>query len=126
MCHPADVMNSHPICSCTVLLLLAQVPPLRVRPADIIDLERYFMRVLSKQRGVRLTLTGEAERQLVAYTFPNNIVVRCTRFVCIGLHSEQSWSASVAGEKSSIQQLSGWTSPLLEAPASPPLFWTAA
>jgi hypothetical protein len=53
-----------------------QVPPLRVRPADIVDLERYFMRVLSKQKGVRLALTPEAERTLLGYSFPNNIVVR--------------------------------------------------
>ncbi len=55
---------------------MPQVPPLRVRPADILDLERYFMKTLSKQKGVVLKLTAEAERQLVAYTFPNNITVR--------------------------------------------------
>lgn len=52
-----------------------QVPPLRVRPADILDLERYFLRVISKRSGVKLTLTPEAERQLISYTFPNNITV---------------------------------------------------
>jgi transcriptional regulator with GAF, ATPase, and Fis domain len=41
-----------------------------------VDLERYFMRVLSKQKGVRLALTPEAERTLLGYSFPNNIVVR--------------------------------------------------
>eukprot|EP00883_Tetradesmus_obliquus_P009178 jgi/Sobl393_1/19957/SZX72903.1 len=56
------------------LTTVIQVPPLRVRPADIVDLERYFMRVLSKQKGVRLALTPEAERTLLGYSFPNNIV----------------------------------------------------
>eukprot|EP00882_Tetradesmus_deserticola_P011080 GHRQ01011715.1.p1 GENE.GHRQ01011715.1~~GHRQ01011715.1.p1 ORF type:complete len:603 (+),score=315.83 GHRQ01011715.1:299-2107(+) len=56
------------------LTTVIQVPPLRVRPADIIDLERYLMRVLSKQKGVRLALTPEAERTLLGYSFPNNIV----------------------------------------------------
>lgn len=53
-----------------------QVPPLRVRPADILDLERYYMRVISKEQGVKLTLTQEAERALLAYSFPENITVR--------------------------------------------------
>eukprot|EP00878_Enallax_costatus_P004842 GHUV01005096.1.p1 GENE.GHUV01005096.1~~GHUV01005096.1.p1 ORF type:complete len:906 (+),score=289.25 GHUV01005096.1:167-2884(+) len=55
------------------LTTVVQAPPLRVRPADIIDLERYFLKVISKRSGVKLTLTPEAERQLITYTFPNNI-----------------------------------------------------
>eukprot|EP00879_Flechtneria_rotunda_P013356 GHRR01013946.1.p1 GENE.GHRR01013946.1~~GHRR01013946.1.p1 ORF type:complete len:902 (+),score=300.53 GHRR01013946.1:340-3045(+) len=55
------------------LATVIQVPPLRVRPADILDLARYFVRLLSKQRGVRLQLTPEAERTLASYTFPNNV-----------------------------------------------------
>lgn len=51
------------------------MPPLRVRPSDVLDLSRYFVRLLSKQQGVRLALTPEAERQLLAYNYPNNVVV---------------------------------------------------
>lgn len=47
-----------------------------MRPADILDLERYYMRVVSKEQGVKLTLTQEAERALLAYSFPENITVR--------------------------------------------------
>lgn len=46
-----------------------------MRPADIVDLERYYMRVVSKEQGVKLTLTQEAERALLAYSFPENITV---------------------------------------------------
>lgn len=35
------------------------------------------MRVISKQAGVRLTLTPEAERQLLGYSYPGNISVSC-------------------------------------------------
>lgn len=68
---PIALLELHATPSC----LLCQVPPLRVRPADIIDLERYFMKIISKRNGVKLTLTPEAERQLATYTFPNNINV---------------------------------------------------
>lgn len=59
----------------SLLLGVPQVPPLRVRPSDILDLERYYMRVVSKEQGVKLTLTQEAERALLAYSFPENITV---------------------------------------------------
>lgn len=49
-----------------------------MRPSDIIDFERYFMKVISKEQGRRLTLTQEAERQLLAYSFPDNINVSTT------------------------------------------------
>jgi transcriptional regulator with AAA-type ATPase domain len=47
-----------------------------VRPADVKDLQRYFVRLLSKQNGVTISLTPEAQRQLEAYNWPNNISVR--------------------------------------------------
>lgn len=46
-----------------------------MRPSDILDFERYFMRLISKEQGVKLTLTQEAERALLAYSFPDNIIV---------------------------------------------------
>jgi len=55
--------------------VILQVPPLRVRPADVLDFVRYFMRVVSKEQGVKLTLTPEAERALLAYNFPDNVAV---------------------------------------------------
>jgi transcriptional regulator with AAA-type ATPase domain len=50
-----------------------------VRPADILDFERYYMRVISKEQSVKLTLTQEAERALLAYSFPENVEVRICR-----------------------------------------------
>lgn len=46
-----------------------------MRPADILDFQRYFMRLISKEQGVKLSLTPEAERSLLAYSFPDNIIV---------------------------------------------------
>ena len=62
-------------CMFNWLLPWPQVPPLRVRPSDILDFERYFMKLISKEQGVRLRLTPEAERALLAYSFPDNITV---------------------------------------------------
>lgn len=49
--------------ACTVI----RCPPLRVRPADILDMQRYLLRIISRQRGETLSLTPEAERQLLSY-----------------------------------------------------------
>jgi hypothetical protein len=49
--------------ACTVI----RCPPLRVRPADILDMQRYLLRIISRQRGEALSLTPEAERQLLSY-----------------------------------------------------------
>ena len=57
-------------------LVCPQVPPLRVRPADVADMAVYFSRQLSKRSAVRqLGLTSGAVRQLESYDFPNNIQV---------------------------------------------------
>lgn len=39
------------------------------------------MRVISKEQGVKLTLTQEAERALLAYSFPENVEVHIS-FCC--------------------------------------------
>jgi transcriptional regulator with AAA-type ATPase domain len=53
-----------------------QVPPLRVRPGDIADLARYFVRQAARRKGLpQANLTEEAIRHLESYTFPNNIKV---------------------------------------------------
>ena len=58
------------------LLGVMQVPPLRLRPADIADMAVYFSRQLSKRSAVRqMGLTSGAVRQLESYDFPNNIQV---------------------------------------------------
>ena len=61
-----------------LLLLLycvnRQVAPLRVRPADVADLQKLFARGIAKSRGQGpLELTKEAVLQLESYTFPGNI-----------------------------------------------------
>lgn len=73
----ASLYNAILVCDPSVMpASCLQVPPLRVRPADILDFERYYMRVISKEQGVKLTLTQEAERALLAYSFPENVEVR--------------------------------------------------
>ena len=53
-----------------------QVAPLRVRPADVADLQGLFVRGIAKSRGQgSLTLTPEAVLQLESYSFPGNIKV---------------------------------------------------
>ncbi len=56
------------------MLSITQVPPLRVRPGDIADLARYFVRQAARRKGLpQANLTQEAIRHLESYTFPNNI-----------------------------------------------------
>lgn len=53
-----------------------QVAPLRVRPADVADLQKFFVRGIAKSRGQGpLALTPEAVLQLESYSFPGNIKV---------------------------------------------------
>ena len=53
---------------------VAQVPPLRVRPGDVADLARYFVRQAARRKGLpQANMTQEAIRHLESYTFPNNI-----------------------------------------------------
>ena len=52
-----------------------QVPPLRVRPQDIQDYARYFLRQMTREKGLfPLEFTSEAMRRLEAGLYPNNIV----------------------------------------------------
>ena len=46
-----------------------RVPPLRLRPADIADYQKYFLKLLSQGRpdGAQFVLTPSAERRLLAY-----------------------------------------------------------
>jgi len=56
------------------LMTVIKVPPLRVRPADVGPLARFFLADLSRRAGLPPTdLTSSALRQLEAYTFPDNI-----------------------------------------------------
>ncbi|KAL0019848.1 hypothetical protein WJX79_006536 [Trebouxia sp. C0005] len=51
-----------------------KVAPLRVRPADVADLQKLFVRGIAKSRGQgSLALTPEAVLQLESYSFPGNI-----------------------------------------------------
>ncbi len=59
-----------------VALALKQVPPLRLRTADVADLARYFVGQAAKRKGLaRIILTADAIRHLESYAFPNNIQV---------------------------------------------------
>lgn len=60
-----------------------QVAPLRVRPADVADLQKLFVRGIAKSRGQGpLALTPEAVLQLESYSFPGNIKVCRFAFTC--------------------------------------------
>ena len=53
-----------------------QIAPLRVRPADIADLQAYFARLISLRRGQGpVQLTQDAVKHLESYSFPGNIQV---------------------------------------------------
>ena len=69
-----------------------QVAPLRVRPADVADLQKLFVRGIAKSRGQGpLALTPEAVLQLESYSFPGNIkVCRSTFHLCLLTFSDQS------------------------------------
>lgn len=60
-----------------------QIPPLRVRQADVLDLQRYFVKAASERRGLKSTvLTPDALRHLAAYNFPGNIKVGSRLDIC--------------------------------------------
>lgn len=51
-----------------------KVPPLRVRPEDIRDYTRYFLRQLTREQGLSpLQFTSEAMKRLEVGMYPNNI-----------------------------------------------------
>lgn len=57
------------------------MPPLRLRPADVKDLQRYYLRELARRQGSgggsmpRLSITDAALKQLESYNWPGNQVV---------------------------------------------------
>lgn len=54
-----------------------------MRPADVADLQKLFVRGIAKSRGQgSLSLTPEAVLQLESYSFPGNIKVRITTLCC--------------------------------------------
>lgn len=56
------------------LVTQIKVAPLRVRPVDVVDLQKLLVRGIAKSRGQGpLTLTPEAVLQLESYSFPGNI-----------------------------------------------------
>ncbi|GLC68372.1 hypothetical protein PLESTF_000684000 [Pleodorina starrii] len=56
-----------------------KVPPLRLRPGDVKDLQRFYMTQMLRSQGssatssLRLSVTPAAVRQLESYTWPGNI-----------------------------------------------------
>jgi two-component system response regulator HydG len=51
-----------------------ELPPLRERPGDILNLARFFLGRAARNLGKpQLTLTAEAERVLLAYGWPGNV-----------------------------------------------------
>ncbi|MEW6521247.1 MAG: sigma-54 dependent transcriptional regulator [Thermodesulfobacteriota bacterium] len=50
-----------------------EVPPLRARKEDIVELSRYFLARFSQDRGMSLQLSDEALTTLQTYDFPGNV-----------------------------------------------------
>lgn len=84
--------------------LHVQVPPLRVRPADIIDLQRYFLRKIGQRTGKRIALSREAERQLEGYSFPGNTRVRECRLTCDAMRGAQAPACTMTRTPASMSQ----------------------
>lgn len=51
-----------------------KVPPLRVRPADVADWQRYMLSLTRRQSGSAATVSADALRRLEAYAWPGNVV----------------------------------------------------
>lgn len=50
-----------------------EVPPLRERPEDILQLAEFFLQEFGRERGLTFELSGEAGKALQAYSFPGNV-----------------------------------------------------
>src|SRR4051812_33896084 len=50
-----------------------KIPPLRERPADVIELAGYFIKKYSEANGVARVLSTEARAQLIANRWPGNV-----------------------------------------------------
>ena len=55
-----------------IYVIPIQLPPLRARPADVVQLARHFARALSPS-GREVKLSPEAERKLQGHPFPGNV-----------------------------------------------------
>ncbi len=59
-----------------------KVPPLRLRPGDVKDLQRFYLRQFMRTQGAsatsspRLAVTPAAVKALESYAWPGNITVR--------------------------------------------------
>jgi transcriptional regulator with PAS, ATPase and Fis domain len=50
-----------------------EVPPLRERDGDILELADFFLREFGRERGVSFQLSPDARRALEEYSFPGNV-----------------------------------------------------
>jgi two-component system response regulator HydG len=50
-----------------------EMPPLRERPGDVLELARYFLARASAGTGESYQLTPEAEHQLLSHSWPGNV-----------------------------------------------------
>jgi DNA-binding NtrC family response regulator len=50
-----------------------RIPPLRERPEDILPLARHFLAFYSAEAGRPITLSADAERALIAYSWQGNV-----------------------------------------------------
>ena len=83
------------------LMAVIRVPPLRVRPADIVPLTVFFLRDLARRTGARApaTLSAAAMRQLQAYSFPDNIAELQAVVERAALRSRERVTAAAADSK---------------------------
>lgn len=66
--------TEQPVLALEPFVTSIKVPPLRVRPADVKDFQRYFLGLYARRAGKsQLVLTPAALRHLESYSYPGNI-----------------------------------------------------
>ncbi len=87
-----------------------EMPPLRVRPSDLLLLAEHFLRKYASENGKAITgLTPEAARKLCEYTWPGNVrelenVIERAVVLCEGPQITQaSLPASLSSTSSSVR-----------------------
>jgi transcriptional regulator with PAS, ATPase and Fis domain len=82
-----------------------QLPPLRVRPADIVPLSETFLQEIGKSFGRPVELTRDARQALLQYDWPGNVrelrnVLERAAILCEGAHIDTSHLALPTSNKS--------------------------
>lgn len=86
------------------------MPPLRLRPGDVADLQKYFVAQFCRQHGMpKLQLSPEAVKHIESYSYPDNInelsvmveraVLQTGKSGTMTLSRDAFWFATQVGSK---------------------------